>query len=179
MKNLFGENHGLDTQSIDYISKALEKANLPGFDYIEFKSALFNLSKMGLEEPIAYKSAFATASTLGLTKEKLIETAEHYKAVVEKEKQHFDSALQNRQQMQIGENLEKAKKLEQIVTDNELKIKALQSEIESSRGQLKTLDFDREQAQVKIDEAKSRFILAHQSILNQMEKDISNLKTHI
>ena len=60
MKNyLFGENHGLDDKSIEFISKAIEKANLPGFDYLEFRMAVDNLKKMDLDEATSFKSAFA------------------------------------------------------------------------------------------------------------------------
>jgi len=33
---LFGENHLLDEKSVAFLTNALEKNNLPGFDYIEF-----------------------------------------------------------------------------------------------------------------------------------------------
>ena len=44
LKNIFGSHHGLDQKSVDFLINALEKNNLPGFDYIEFKQALSALS---------------------------------------------------------------------------------------------------------------------------------------
>jgi hypothetical protein len=94
LKAIFGNHHGLDEKSIEYLTKALEKKNLPGLDYLEFKQSLGALLDMDMEETMAFKSAFATSATMGLTKEKLRKTAEHYKNVLTEEKEQFDAALE-------------------------------------------------------------------------------------
>ena len=179
MKNLFGENHGLDEKSIEFISKAIEKANLPGFDYLEFRMAVDNLKRMNLDEAIAFKSAFATASTMGLTKEKLLETAAHYKAVVLKEKEQFDAASAKQQDMKVGANLQQVAEFQRIINDNEAKIRQLQSEIDTARGKVRELDFERDGAAAKIEEAKTKYLFTHQSINNQMEQDMANIQKYL
>ena len=179
MKNLFGENHGLDEKSIEFISKAIEKANLPGFDYLEFRMAVDNLKRMNLDEAIAFKSAFATASTMGLTKEKLLETAAHYKAVVQKEKEQFDAASAKQQDMKVGANLQQVAELQRVINDNEAKIRQLQSEIDTARGKIRELDFERDGAAAKIEEAKTKYLFTHQSINNQMEQDMANIQKYL
>ena len=123
MKNFFGENLGLDEKSVEYIAKAIEKANLPGFDYLEFRMAVDNLKKINLDEVTAIKSAYATMSTMGLTKERIIETAAHYKSVLVKEREQFDAASQKQQTLKIGQNLQQVGDLQRKVTENEAKIK--------------------------------------------------------
>ena len=179
MKNLFGENHGLDEKSIEFISKAIEKANLPGFDYLEFRMAVDNLKKMNLDEAIAFKSAFATASTMGLTKEKLLETAAHYKAVVQKEKEQFDAASAKQQDIKVGANLQQVAELQRVINDSEAKIRQLQSEIDTARGKVRELDFERDCAAAKIEEAKTKYLFTHQSINNQMEQDMANIQKYL
>ena len=179
MKNLFGENHGLDEKSIEFISKAIEKANLPGFDYLEFRMAVDNLKKMNLDEAIAFKSAFATASTMGLTKEKLLETAAHYKAVVQKEKEQFDAASAKQQDIKVGANLQQVAELQRVINDSEAKIRQLQSEIDTARGKVRELDFERDGAAAKIEEAKTKYLFTHQSINNQMEQDMANIQKYL
>ena len=66
-KALFAAD-GLDDRSLEFLASALEKNNLPGFDYYEFKRAVVALRQMQLDEPTAHKSAFATAATGGVTK---------------------------------------------------------------------------------------------------------------
>ena len=179
MKNLFGENHGLDEKSIEFISKAIEKANLPGFDYLEFRMAVDNLKKIDFDEATAYKSVFATAKTMGLTKEKLLETAAHYKAVVLKEKEQFDVASAKQQDSKVGSNLQQVAELQKEINEKELKIKQLQSEISTAKGKISTLDFERDGAAAKIEEAKTKYLFTHQSINNQMEQDMANIQKYL
>ena len=74
IKSMF-QSEDLDEKSLDFLVQALESNNLPGFDYLEFKRAVLQLQEINLDEPTAYKSAVTTAATLGITKEKLLETA--------------------------------------------------------------------------------------------------------
>jgi hypothetical protein len=43
-KTLFSAE-GLDERSLEFLSNAIEKNNLPGFDYFEFKRAVTALSQ--------------------------------------------------------------------------------------------------------------------------------------
>ncbi|MEL6868102.1 MAG: hypothetical protein AAFP19_27010 [Bacteroidota bacterium] len=116
LKNLFGRAHGLDQKSVEFLTKALEKNNLPGFDYIEFKQSLGALSEMAMDESTAFKSAFATASTMGLTKAKLLETAQHYLKIIMREKTQFEAAMQKQMAHRVESKLQEVEKLkEQIV----------------------------------------------------------------
>ena len=179
MKNFFGENLGLDEKSVEYIAKAIEKANLPGFDYLEFRMAVDNLKKINLDEVTAIKSAYATMSTMGLTKERIIETAAHYKSVLVKEREQFDAASQKQQTLKIGQNLQQVGDLQRKVTENEAKIKQLQEEVEASRTKIRELDYERDNAASKIEDTKTKYLFAHQSIMNLMEKDVENIRQHI
>lgn len=71
--SLFKEN-GADERSLEFIATAIERNNLPGFDYF-VKRAVYTMLEMKIDEATAFKSAFATAATMGLTKDKLLETA--------------------------------------------------------------------------------------------------------
>jgi chromosome segregation ATPase len=179
MKNIFGDNHGLDEKSMAFIANAIEKANLPGFDYVEFKQAISNMAKMNLDDATAYKTAFATAMTLGLTKDKLLETANHYKTVLVREKEQFDKALLKQEESRIGDNLKKVDEYKNVIADNELKMKELQAAIDNARAKMRELDYERNQSQQKIEEAKSKFVFTHRSIMNLIEKDIENIGKYI
>ena len=50
---------------------AMEKHNLDGFDYIEFKESLKSLEKMPMDERTRFQSAFAMAKTMGATPQKI------------------------------------------------------------------------------------------------------------
>lgn len=179
LKTLFGDLHGLDEKSVNFLTQALEKSNLPGFDFIEFKQSLSALSKMGMDETTSFKSAFATASTMGLTKAKLLETANHYKKVIVNEKSQFANALKNRMQQKVEGKKQEVVKLKDQITKHEEKINQLKEQITKYQATIDNADAQINEEITKIEATKSGFEHTHQSILNQIEKDIQNIDQYL
>ncbi len=179
LKKVFGNTHGLDEKSVSFLTSALEKNNLPGFDYIEFKQSLAALSAMDMDEIIAYKSAFATASTVGLTKAKLLETAAHYKGILTKEKGQFDQAMQNQVQQKVAGKKEEVEKLKQQIQAHRQKIAQLEDQIGKYQKTVDNADAEINTAKEKIEATKKGFEFTHQSILNQIDKDVENINTYL
>jgi predicted transcriptional regulator len=178
MKNLFGSPDA-DSKSLEFLTKVIERNNLPGFDYLEFKGAIENLSKFHSDEALAFRSAFATASTLGLTKEKLLETAQHYRKLLQNEKAQFEAASQKQQEQRIGAKLKHVADLKAQIAANELKIKQLQSEIDKAKSETNHADFEIEKEVQKINETKTRFASTHEIVLKQIDKDIENIGKYL
>ncbi len=93
LSNVFSADD-LDPRFVDVLIKALERNNLEGFDYLEFKQSMEALEAMGQDETTAIRSTFATASTLGLTPAKLFDSAAYYQKVLLDEKSAFDASMQ-------------------------------------------------------------------------------------
>ncbi len=179
MKTIFGKDHGLDQKSVDFLTKALDRSNLPGFDYIEFKQSLDALSKLNLEEETAFKSAFATASTVGLTKTKLLQTAGHYKNVLANEKTQFDSALHKQIEQKVAGKEGEVNKLKDQIVKHQEKIKQLQDQIAKFQKTIDGADAQIDAARIKIESTRHGFEHTHQSILNQIDVDIENIKKYL
>lgn len=179
LKSLFGEIHGLDEKSLNYLVKALEKHNLPGFDYIEFKQSLGNLLAMDMPEDTAFKSVYATATSVGLTKEKLLKSAVHYKQILNKEKEQFDVALQNQTTQRVEGKLKEVEKLKKQIEEYRKKITELEMRIEKAQNTIDTADSHIEAARAKIDKTKESFEFTYQSIFNQIEQDIENIQQYL
>ncbi|GAB5553904.1 MAG: hypothetical protein Sapg2KO_34950 [Saprospiraceae bacterium] len=179
LKDLFGKDHGLDEKSIKFLTTALEKNNLPGFDYIEFKQALLTLESMNMEEETAFKSTFATASTLGLTKEKLVKTAEHYKKVLMNEKVQFDAALEKQIHQRVNAKEVELEKLKKQIDDYKTKIAQLEQKIASNQATIEKQDDVIQKAKDKIESTKDGFELTLQSLLNAIDKDIDTINLYI
>lgn len=179
LKDLFGKDHGLDEKSVQFLTNALEKNNLPGFDYIEFKQSLLALEAMKMEEEVAFKSAFATASTLGLTKEKLLKTAEHYKKVLMNEKVQFDAALQKQVHQRIGAKEAELEKLKKQIEEYKEKIAQLEAKIASNLETIEKQDDVIQKAKEKIESTKDGFELTLQSLLNAIDKDVETINIYI
>lgn len=179
LKKLFGDAHGLDDKSVDFLTKALEKNNLPGFDYIEYKQSLGALMAMNMDEVTAFKSAYATAATVGLTKEKLVKTAEHYKNILNSEKQKFDAALQKNMNERVKSKQEEVIKLKKQVEDYKAKIAEMQKKIEESEAIIANADEDIRGSIEKIEGTRDNFEFALKSIMNEIEKDIENINQYL
>lgn len=179
LKALFGEHHGLDDKSVNFLTKALANNNLPGFDYLEFKQSLGALADLNMDEETAIKSAFATASTLGLTKEKLIKTAEHYKNILNTEKSQFDAALQKQIQQKVDSKQREVQKLKAQVEDYKKKIQQLEEKIMSSMRIIDSADETINAAKTKIEGTRDNFETALQTITNQINKDIENIQNFL
>lgn len=179
MKAFFGAMHGLDEKSLQFLINALEKNNLPGFDYIEFKQSLSKLLAMNMDDETAFKSAFATASTLGVTKEKLKQTAQHYQSILAKEKTQFDNALRKQMTQRVEGKRQEVERLRQQVVEYEKKIQELQARIEAANTTISQADAQIEGAKAKITSTKEAFDFTHQSIMNQINIDIENLERYL
>ena len=179
LKTIFGTTHGLDEKSIEFLTNALEKNNLPGFDYLEFKLALANMSQMDLDEATAFKTAYATASTMGLTKTKLLETATHYQKIINKERSQFEVALKKQMHQRVAGKQQEVEKLKQQIIKHREKITQLEAQIDKYQVTIDGADATINEAKSKIEGTKDNFETTSQSILNQIQKDIENIDRYI
>ncbi|RMF04472.1 MAG: hypothetical protein D6772_00520 [Bacteroidetes bacterium] len=179
MKNFFGDHHGLDERSMDSLLAALERENLPGFDYLEFKQSLARLQELGMDEATAFKSAFATASTMGLTKEKLLKTAAHYKQVLGKEKKSFDAALQKQMKARVEGKRQEVQALRQKVKEYEAKIAELEAKLAQAREVIASADQDIAEAQAGIEQVQERFQTTLQALINQIDQDVKDIENYL
>ncbi len=177
--SLFGSHHGLDERSVEFLLKAIDKNNLPGFDYIEFKQSLSALADMDMEEPTAFRSAFATASTMGLTKEKLLKTAEHYKMVLGKEKEQFEAAVNKQLAQRVKSKQNEVEKLRKQVTDYKAKIEELEERIKKATKVIEEADAEVKASEEKIRSTQENFEHTLQSLLNEIDKDIENIQNYL
>ena len=179
IKEMFGHHHGLDEKSMLFLAKALEKSNLPGFDYIEYKQSLGALQKMNIDEATAFKSAYATAATVGLTKEKLLKTAEHYKQVLSSERQKFDDAAEKQIHQKVKSKQAEVEKLKKLIVDYDAKIKELQEKMKSAQATIDQASAQISGEKEKIESRKAEFEHTWQSILNEINKDIENVNKYL
>lgn len=176
LHEIFATSPDLDAKSIAFLVKALEKANIPGFDYLEFKEALAAQSKLGMDDATAFKSTFATASTIGLDKSKLIASTQHYLNVLTEQKKLFDQAVEKRLE-------EKVRFKEKENHDLVAKVEALNKKIAEINLQLSKLDEqinknsqEIESEKSKIEETKNDFEKALNGILHQIEEDLTKIE---
>ncbi|MEO1438542.1 MAG: hypothetical protein AAFV80_23585 [Bacteroidota bacterium] len=179
LEKLFSEASALDQKSATYIIRALEENNLEGFDYLEYKQSLSGMVHLNMDESTRYQSAFVTASTLGLTKEKLLETAHFYKKVVTREKDQFEAALKNKIDNEIAGKRLEVNSMETEINNKYEQIRRLKEEIAALQTKIENYQESINGVEGKIDEARSSFENAHTTILKYIDDDIQKIESFV
>lgn len=176
LKTLFGDTSDYDKKVISTLLEAIKENHLKDFDYIKFKQSVSNLSDMNLDEATSIKSAFATASTMGLTKESLLKTAHHYKVVLEKEREQFAVALKNQISKNVDAQRVEAQKLAERIEEYKRKIAQMEREMEAYQKKINGVDDSIAKAKEKIDGTRDKFKSAFDMLYNVIDEDILQIE---
>ncbi|HPQ21987.1 MAG TPA: hypothetical protein PK147_09065 [Saprospiraceae bacterium] len=164
---------------VDILLKAIEANNLDGFDYIEFKNSLHSLSKMNMDEPTRYKSAYAMAQTMGTSVDKLVQSGNHYLDVLAKEHNKFQNAVKNQLDSQVNGRKQQITELKSSIESKKKKIAELQKEIEQESKQLDELNNDLTSAAEKVKSTENSFNHAYDSVVKQIKNDIQQMNNYL
>ncbi|MEM7101882.1 MAG: hypothetical protein AAF502_02050 [Bacteroidota bacterium] len=169
----------VDPRFTNTLLKAIEANNLDGFDYLEFKQALKNMSKIEPDESKAFQAAFITAQTLGVTPGKLADSARFYIDILKKEENKFNQALQQQQSTNVTQREEQLKKLQSDIKTKTEKVNALQAEIKAHEGKLEKLKGEVDSYANKIMVTKSNFDASFVALKQQLETDIDKMEKYL
>lgn len=169
----------IDPKFIDILMKAIEQENRDGFDYLEFKNSLQSLSKLEMDEATRYKSAFVMGKTMGLSKEMLLQSVQHYVSVINAEETKFKEALQKQKALQVKGKEESVKTAEASIAQKQKQMQELEKQIEEQKASIEKTKNEMKEAVIKIDHTNAQFMAAHKMISQQMIKDIQNIKNFI
>ncbi|NND09082.1 MAG: hypothetical protein HKN87_22145 [Saprospiraceae bacterium] len=161
------------------LMNAIEENNQEGFDYLEFKRSVQNLKKMDMAEGTIYKSAFATAKTMGATPDSLIASAEHYVAVLQTEEDKFRAALEKQRTIQIEDRQTELKAAESAIAQKEAQIEALKQEIAAQREGLSELERNISSATERVELTGRRFVASYADLVKQIRQDIDNIAKYL
>jgi len=164
---------------VNILLEAVEKNNVEGFDYLEYKQSLQSLSKMNMDEATQYKSAFAMASTMGVDKAKLVSSVKRYLSVLKNEEVKFNKALANQIDQKVGQRKNDLKKLTDTIAQKEKQIQQLQKEIEQHKKDLGTLEAEMKKAAGKVDGTKANFYASYKVVTDQMEADLKKINQYL
>lgn len=161
---------------IGVLLEAMEKANLPGVDYLEYRQSLKSLEKMPMDEQVRYQSAFAMAQAMGATPQKLMESAGHYLDVLKSEQSKFDQALRNQTSERIGNRQEMLQNLDNSIKQKAEQIKQLTTEMEQHRLEMEKLQKEVQDATTRVEITKNDFNASFNSVVAQITSDLESMK---
>jgi competence CoiA-like predicted nuclease len=169
----------LDQRIFDSLQKALEDSNQPGFDFLEFKNSLQTLATIIPDEATRYKSAYATAATMGLTVEKLLESAKFYQGILSREKENFDKAVVQQVDLNVTAKEKEVERLQTLIQQKAEQIKRLTEEITAHQEEMNKAQGIITEAASKIEATKSNFYFTLDAVMGQIQHDIANIERHL
>ena len=169
----------LDKKSKDFLAKALAALETDKFDYIKYRQALNSIEEMGLEQATAFKSAFATARTLGVTKSGLVSSAKGYLSVLMEEKSKFDEALANQVKTKIASKGDQVLKLEARIEEMKKKISEMNKKIAEHNAKIAAADDEVEKEKQKIVETQQKFENTFEAFVQVIKEDIDRVTEYL
>lgn len=164
---------------LNVLFDALEANNQDGFDCMEFKDFLRSLANVPMDDTTRYKSAFATAQTMGATKENIVNSAKQYLEVLSKEESKFLEALQGQKERNLTGKQEEIKSLEQTIRAKEAEIEKLKADLETHRSSITTLEQEINAASEKLAQTANDFEATYQTLQGQIQEDIRQIESHL
>ena len=168
-----------DQKFIDLLLRAIESNNMEGFDYLEYKNSLKSIANVIPDESMRYKSTFEMAKTMGLSKEKLIQSADQYILILKNEDKKFKEALENQKAKQVQGRGDQLVSVEKSITEKEQQITKLTQEIDTARKQLDAMRSEINDAVVKIDVTNQQFVSSYNLVYGQIMEDIEKIKINL
>ncbi|WP_090173385.1 PH domain-containing protein [Neolewinella agarilytica] len=164
---------------VKVLMEAMEAANLPGFDYLEYKKALQNLKKMNFTDSVRFQTAYATAQSMGVTPKALLDSAQHYLQTLKKEESKFAQALKGQRAQQVSDKEAQLKQLDASIQQQEAKIKELQDAIKKTKAEQQKLRNTISKSTEKLSKTQADFQATYSLIAGEIQTDIESMKEYL
>lgn len=152
--------------------KFLKECNIPGPDYFEFTAALKNLDGQPLTDEQKFVSVFSSFSVMGVTKEKLLETADIYLKRIDKEKDEFDAQLQKDTTREIGG---RQKNIEGLKREND----ELTAKLQHNNTEMAMLNNEIASTNTQLQNSVAGFTQEYQIAVGEINNRINNIKNYL
>lgn len=164
---------------LEVLFGALESSNQQGFDYMEFKDFLKSLANVPMDDSTRVKSAFATAQTMGATKENILTSAHQYLKILANEQTKFQEALVGQKERNLTGKQNEIKQLEQTIKNKEAEIEKLKADLQAHRQQIGDLEKEINVASDKLAQTANDFEATYQALVGQIQGDVRNIESHL
>lgn len=169
----------IDPAMAEMLSDALQAADQPGFDYLEFSEALQNEAFKALPENARFQAVFAVAKTSGVTSGALVSSVEHYQNVLNEKKAQFDAHVEAKIAEEITARQEKQAVNEQQISEAQQKIAELTQFITERQQENIQIGSEISQEDLSIKNTASSFEATYNAAYGKLEEDKNKLKTYL
>lgn len=171
LATLFDLKEGLNEKMVNFMLQAIRNKHEAGLDYLRFKQSVKNLMAMNMDEMTAVKSAYVTASTMGLDKQNLLTSIQSYQAIVNSERDKFIETLKKQIDSQVEEPKNSIGKTRDQIESHKNKIAQLEQEIKMMTEKISELEAEIATSEEKIEKTRQEFLDVYETFSNSLKED--------
>lgn len=171
----------VDRKFVEHFVALLEKANLPGPDYFEFKQALQNMEALSLGEEKQFQAAWASFKAMGgVTDRSILKTsADQYLSILSKDRESFLKDVERAIKERVGSLTDEVKKLEDNNIAYAQEIANLQKKIDDNKNRLGQISGEVTEQSSKLNANRDSFEITYQSFVEQINSDLSKINQYL
>ena len=179
LRQLFDVPQELDKRSSDALIRAIKENYLAEFDYLKFIQSVKTLISMGIDEETAFKSAFATAKTMGFSKDAFKKSLKHYMNVLAAQRESFAEALKRQRADKLTDRSSKNLEIKKKIESHREKIAKLSEEIRVLEEKLENSDKTMSEEREKLELVTTNFVKSFEYLDNKLKKDLELFEKYI
>jgi len=168
-----------DQSIIESMSQALADANIEGFDYFEFAKVIDSMAVTIPSEQVRYQAAFATAGTMGATKQTLLDTADHYLAVLNTETEKFSALVADQTQTTVTDKEASVSTIDATINEKAAMINQLTNEINELSTNKTAILNEASENKIKIQKVQNDFAACLKIFLDKINGDKAKINQYI
>jgi len=171
----------IDRKFVQHFVELMEKANLPGPDYFEYKQALQSMEGLGLSEEKQFQAAWASFKAMGGIKDisVLKTSADQYLGVLDKDRSAFLKDVEKAISDRVGSLQNEHKKLEESNVAITQQIAELQRKIDENKNRLGQISGEITEQSSKINANKENFEVTYYSFAEQIKSDLNQINKYL
>lgn len=172
----------VDRKFVEHFVELLEKANLPGPDYFEFKQALKSMDGLGLSEEKQYQASWASfrAMSGGVKDTTLLTTsAGQYVSVLDRDRGSFLKDVEKAITDRVGSLTKELNTLQEDNKNFAKQIVELQEKINANNGRMEKINDDIQEQSAKINDNRDSYDITYHSMVEQINSDVAKIKKYL
>jgi methyl-accepting chemotaxis protein len=172
----------VDRKFVEHFVELLEKANLPGPDYFEFKQALKSMDGLGLSEEKQYQASWASFRAMsGGVKDTtlLTSSAAQYVSVLDRDRGSFLKDVEKAISDRVGSLNQELNRLQEDNKNFAKQIVELQEKINANNDRLEKINGDIQEQSAKINDNRDSYDITYHSMVEQINSDVAKIKKYL
>jgi len=168
-----------DVEIKKQLISALEQANLEGYDYFEFAKAVEAQAALIASEQLRFQSAYAAASVIGVTVDKLTASAQHYLSILAAKESEFDKFVEQHTSANVTAKEEEMKSLDGQMQAKAAEIQKMTEDINAMQQRKTAMSNEIASARAEIEKVKNNFSATLTVFTSKIKSDIDKIKSYL